>query len=251
MLEIIKYIAVFSSGFASAFINIMAGGGSVITLGLLMFLGLDAATANGTNRIGLFVESVSGVTTYLKEKQDDISKSVIYGLCALPGAIIGSFFALNISDEIFQGILFGVMVFVVISLLLPASKAKAEDKSSEIARKAGNIAIYPVMFLIGLYGGFIQVGVGFIIMLAIRVLLKLDLVEINKHKIIIVLIYGFPPLLVFGLTKNIHWGYALALALGNLLGAWLSVKVSVRKGDKVVKVALCAAVLLMSLKFFF
>ncbi len=250
MFEIIKYIAVFSAGFASAFINIMAGGGSVLTLGLLMFLGLDAAVANGTNRIGLFVENVSGVAAYLKEKPHGVSKSIIYGLCALPGAIIGSFFALNISNEIFQRILFGVMIFVIFSLMLPTSKVKSEGKSSGIRQKAGEIAIYPVMFLIGLYGGFIQAGVGFIIMLSVKYLLKLDLVEINRHKIIIVLVYSIPILLIFGLTRNIHWGYAIALGLGNLLGAWLSVKVSVKKGDKAVKAALCGAALLMAVRFF-
>lgn len=237
--------AVFCAGFLSGFINIMAGGGSVLTLGLMMLLGLDAPVANGTNRIGVLVGTLSGAAAYKAEKFGGMRQSLVFGLCALPGAILGSIFAVRIENALFQRLLAVVMIFVIITLFLPPSKSGMKNRTHR------NWLIVPVMFCIGLYGGFIQAGVGFLIMAALRHLQTMDLVTINLHKTWIVLIYTIPVLLIFGMTRNIHWLYAAALAAGNALGAWLSVKISIRRGEKIIKITLCAAILLMAVKFLY
>jgi hypothetical protein len=79
-------------------------------------------------------------------------------------------------------------------------------------------------------------------------MLAMDMVAINMHKNLIVLFYTIPVLLIFGTTGNIRWAYAGVLALGNAMGAWLSVKVSVKKGEKIVRAALGAALSLMAIK---
>ncbi len=246
MPETLALVMIFFVGIMASFINIMAGGGSVLTLSAMMFLGLNAPVANGTNRIGLLVECISGATAFKKEKFTEINKSLIYGLFALPGAVIGSLFAINISNVLFQRILGVVMIFIVITLILP----KKSDEQISSTAKASNALVYPMMFLIGLYGGFIQAGVGFIIMFSMRQLLKLDLVAINMYKVYIVLIYTIPVFLIFGLTRNINWYYAAALGSGNALGAWLSVRVSINKGEKVIKIVLVIAIMLMAFRFF-
>ena len=70
---------------------------------------------------------------------------------------------------------------------------------------------------VGFYGGFLQVGVGFLLMASMRRLLKLDLVRVNMHKVFIVLIYTLPALLIFMYNRNVDWVYGLNLAAG---GAW-------------------------------
>ena len=105
------------------------------------------------------------------------------------------------------------------------------------------------MFVIGLYGGFIQAGVGFLIMAALRHLLHLDLVRINMHKVFIVLVYTVPVIFIFGFTGNINWLTALYMSGGYALGAWISAKVSISRGEKVVKIVLCIAILIMATRF--
>jgi uncharacterized membrane protein YfcA len=106
------------------------------------------------------------------------------------------------------------------------------------------------MFGVGFYGGFIQVGVGFLLMASLYYLMKQSLVLVNMHKVFIVLIYTIPALLIFVFSGNINWGYGFILAGGNMLGAWWGAKFSVKGGDKFIKLIMIIAVSLMSLKLF-
>jgi hypothetical protein len=243
--NILYAFGIFGVGIIASFINIMAGGGSLLTLGSMMLIGLDAPVANGTNRIGLLIEGLAGLTAYRVERKGDIRTSLRLGLFALPGAVIGAIFAINVSNALFQRILAVVMIVVLLTLVLPKKQARSVQASGR--RKS--VVIYPIMFVIGLYGGFIQAGVGFLIMAALRHLLHLNLIEINEHKLYIVLLYTVPILFIFGVTHNIHWLCAACLAAGNALGAWISVKISVKKGEGVIKLVLSLAIGLMAAKF--
>lgn len=243
--DILQGILIFFVGLAAAFINIMAGGGSVLTLGTMMLLGLPAAVANGTNRIGLLVESLSGAAAFRSERFAEVKESVKLAVWTIPGAVLGSVFAISISSLMFQRILALVMIFIVITLFLPKGRSDGAGRN----RGASRLFVYPAMIGVGLYGGFVQAGVGFLIMASLRHILRLDLVKVNMHKIYIVLIYTVPVLLIFGFTGNIHWPWAVCLSAGMAVGAWLSVKISVRRGEKVVKAVLCVAILLMAAKF--
>ena len=231
-------------GAAAGFLNVLAGGGSSLTLPALIFLGLDASVANGTNRIAILVQNLSAVHSFKQEKFFESKLSVKLALLTLPGAIVGAVAAVKISDETFETILGTVMIGVIISLLIPMPKQ--DDVSSRTKLKT--IPMYLSMFVIGFYGAFIQVGVGFLLMAALHYLLKLDLVRVNMHKVFIVLIFTVPALILFILTNNINWQMAISLSLGNAVGAWWSAKISVRKGEKFIKMILMVAVLIMALK---
>lgn len=245
MTEIINPIIIFVVGAVAGFINIMAGGGSTLTLGAMMLMGIEASVANGTNRIGILIETISASAAYKSKKFGNLKQSLILVSCAVPGAIIGSLFAVKISNTTFQRVLIGVMIFTVITLFLPKKTSKDIEEPTGFRK----FLIFPAMFIVGLYGGFIQAGVGFLIMASLRHLTRLDLVNINMHKIHIVLFYTIPILFVFGFTNNINWLYAICLGLGFALGAWISVILSIKKGEKIVKGVLCVAILIMAVKF--
>lgn len=237
-------LALAAVGALAGFINVMAGGGSLLTLGLMIMMGVDPSVANGTNRIGVLAGTASGAAAYKAAKLSEMKQSMIYGLLALPGAVIGAYYSVKISDALFQKLLVGVMFFVLITMFLPKKK-----NATGFEGILGKILSYTAMFAVGLYGGFIQVGVGFLIMASLRYLKGEDLVIINMHKTFTVLIYTLPILLVFGMTGNINWLYAIALSIGNLAGSWISVKVSLKKGEKVVKYMLALSIVLMAIKF--
>ena len=108
--------------------------------------------------------------------------------------------------------------------------------------------IYPSMILLGLYGGFIQVGIGFLIMHALHNILKMKLVYVNMHKVFIVMLYTIPALLIFICTGNVNWFLGLSLAGGSWIGAWWAAKISVKKGENFIKGVLIVAIIIMSLK---
>ncbi len=241
-----QLVLLFGLGLLAGFINIMAGGGSTLTLPALILLGLDSATANGTNRLAIFIQNIFAISSFRKRNVHQFRESLKLAVWTLPGALIGAFFAVKISDVWFQRILGVVIIGVVISLFVPVTGSGAHtDKHSRVEKRW---PVYLALFGIGFYGGFVQAGVGFLIMAALYHLLKIDLIRVNMHKVFIVFIYMFPTLLIFVFTHHVHYFYGLALAAGNATGAWWSAKVQVRGGEKVVRWALAAALLLMAAK---
>ena len=200
-MDIIKVLILFGVGTIAGFMNVMAGGGSSLTLPALIFMGLDGAMANGTNRVALVIQNVSAVMSFRKRKFQQYQRSFQLSLMTLPGAILGALAAVKISDAWFQRILSIVLIGIVISMFFPTKK-DTHDTSAEGQK---TWVIYPVMFGIGFYGGFIQVGVGFMFMAALYHILKLDLVYVNMHKVFIILIYMIPTLLIFLATGNVNW----------------------------------------------
>ncbi len=230
-------------GTAAGLINVAAGGGSTLTLPTLIFLGLNSTLANGTNRVAILVQNIFAVLSFKKEKYQNFNLSLKLSLLTLPGAIIGGLIAVNIGDKLFKTILGIIMIGIIVSMLLPNKKFTYNVEKEKI-----DLKIVLAMLFVGFYGGFIQVGVGFIIMFILNRFMQLNLIHVNMHKVFIVLVYTIPAILIFVLTNNINWFYGLSLATGNALGGWWSVKFQVKKGEKIIKIFLIIAILIMSLK---
>ncbi|MCF6268552.1 MAG: sulfite exporter TauE/SafE family protein [Melioribacteraceae bacterium] len=246
MADYSQLFLLFFFGMLAGFINVNAGGGSTLTLPMLIFLGLDGAVANGTNRIGIFFQNLSAIFSFKNQKHSQFKLSFKLALFTLPGAIIGAYFAANISNQMFEKILAIVMIGVIITLVLPRKSITAVANPT----RKQNFFVYLAMFGIGFYGGFIQVGVGFLLMASLHYLMKQSLVYVNMHKVFIVLIYTIPALLIFIYSDNVDWGFGLTLASGNMIGAWWGAKFSIKGGEKYIKIILIIAVSLMSLKLF-
>ncbi|MGA1868892.1 MAG: sulfite exporter TauE/SafE family protein [bacterium] len=246
-MEYWKIAVLFGVGAVAGFINVMAGGGSTITLPTLIFLGLDSAMANGTNRIAIGLQNISGIISFRREGFHQFKKSFILSLFTLPGAIIGAFVAIKIDNLLFQRILGIVMIGIVISMFfIPQSRTSKKVRKGTLHE----FLIYVAMFGIGFYGGFIQVGVGFLIMASFYHILNLNLIYINMHKLFIVFIYTIPALFIFIMTGNVNWGFGLSLASGNAFGAWWSAKISVKGGEKIIRIILGVTIIIMALKLF-
>ncbi|MGD8780663.1 MAG: sulfite exporter TauE/SafE family protein [Ignavibacteria bacterium] len=239
----ISILILFLVGSIAGFINVNAGGGSTLTLPTLIFLGLDAAIANGTNRIAIFIQNVSAIYSFKKENYSNFKLSLKLSIFTLPGAILGSLLAINLSNEIFKKILAIVMIAIIITMLMPRKKIESKNDNEKLT-----IPTIISMIGIGFYGGIIQVGVGFILMASLHYLMKLNLILVNMHKVFIVLIYTLPALFIFIITGNVNWTFGLSLAAGNAFGAWWAAKFAVKRGEKLIKGILIGTIIVMSVK---
>ena len=104
------------SGFIAGIINTLAGGGSLLTLPILIFLGLPPNVANGTNRIGILMQSISGTLGYRSKGIDTYPFSVYLGISASIGALIGAQIAIDIRGDLFNKIL--AIIIVVVGVLI-------------------------------------------------------------------------------------------------------------------------------------
>lgn len=243
--ELWQFLLLFGVGAVAGFVNVNAGGGSTLTLPTMIFLGLDGALANGTNRIAILIQNIFAVSSFRKQKVHQFGESLKLSYITLPGAIIGALVSIRISDEWFQRILALIMIGIVVTMFIPRTKKTYQDAISQAEHKW---LIYVALFFIGFYGGFIQVGVGFLFMAALYHILKISLVHVNMHKVFIILIYTIPSLAVFAFSGNVNWGFGLVLAAGNALGAWFGAKASVKGGERLIRYVLAIAIVLMAAK---
>jgi uncharacterized membrane protein YfcA len=239
-----QYLLLTGCGLVAGFTNVMAGGGSLITMPVLIFLGLEPAAANGTNRVAILIQNITAVSSFRQRGFSDFSLSLTLSLCTVPGAVIGAVAAIAIDPTLFKRILAGVLVA---ALILVVFKRSPTETTAGVAHPVwAHIAAVGA----GFYGGFIQAGVGFLIMPILHRLLALDLVRVNMHKVFIIGVYTVPALLVFAAKGQVWWLAGLALAVGNAVGGWIGTHVTVTRGERAIRIVFTAAVLAMAVKLF-
>jgi len=245
-MDILEAVLILGVGLVAGAVNTLAGGGSLLSLPILIFLGLPPAVANATNRVAIFSQNVFGVAGFKSKGVTEFKYSFWLGISALFGAIIGAKLAVDIKGEVFNKILAVVMIFVV--FLTISGKGKPTQKSIENTSRTSQIIGGITFFFIGIYGGFIQAGVGFIIIGALTAIHGFSLVKTNSIKVFVVLIYTIAALAVFMYEGKVNWLYGGVLAVGNSTGAWFASRWSVDKGDKVIKIVLAIAVTALAIK---
>ena len=230
-------------------INTMAGGGSLITLPILIFLGLPSNVANGTNRIGLIMTAFSANMGFKSKGVSTYPFNVYIGLFALIGSLFGAYLAVDINDKIFNRTLSVIMIIVII-LILFSPKILKGDLNERLSGKNLVVSCF-VFFFIGIYGGFVNAGIGFIIMLFLNLYNKMNLVRVNATKSVVVLIYSIGAFLTFLFNDLVNFGYGFSLGFGTLFGAWWSSRYSVIRGEGIIKVFLLISIFLLSVKLWF
>jgi len=237
-------------GFFAGIINTIAGGGSLLTLPMLIFLGLPEAVANGTNRVALFFQTGTAISGFKSKGIHTFPFSLYIGASAAIGSVIGAQFAVNIDGALFKKILSVVMIIVVLLIVFKKNKTIVENIKEKTTGKSLIYAII-VFFFIGLYGGFLNAGIGFIMLLILPAINKFSLVKSNATKVTVAFIYTAIALVVFIINDKVDWKLGLTLAIGNSTGAWFGSRYSVKKGDGFIRIALLVIVCMMAIKLWF
>lgn len=241
-------LALIGTGLAAGFINTTAGGGSMLTLPLLMFMGLPANVANGTNRIAIFFQNIIAVNTFRQKKVLNVKTDYKLAIPAIVGSIIGALFAVEIDPVLLKKIIAGLMVVMFFIVVFKPEVWVKEKADSSVAKPT--IFQYVIFFFIGLYGGFIQMGVGFFLLAGLVLGCGQNLVKANALKVFIVLIYTLFSLGIFFWHKQVDITAGLILAAGNMGGAWLGVHFQIKGGAKYVRYVLLFAMFIVILNLF-
>ena len=245
MAEWIPYVVLFGVGCIAGVLNVIAAGGSFLTLPILIFLGLPATVANGTNRVGILLQNVGAVWGFHRYGVLDWRAVRWAAIPCTLGGILGTWAALIVSDAAFQRILALLMVAVTIwTFWIPLS---AEGSAPEGGPRWHVAALATGFFLAGVYGGFVQAGVGFLL-LAGTTLAGLDLVRGNAVKVLSVLVMSTVSLAMFAWEGKIAWAMGLALAAGTVLGGLVGVRLTVLKGHAWIRGVVMATILIFAVK---
>ncbi|MEO1485341.1 MAG: sulfite exporter TauE/SafE family protein [Bacteroidota bacterium] len=243
------YVLLVVVGFAVGFINTMAGGGSLLSLPTLIFLGLPPAVANGTNRVAIVIQTAMATAGFRSKGVSTFPFNLYLGISAFFGSIVGANIAVDVDGEAFNRILAMVMLAVVLIIIFKP-KMRMEEMQERLTGKYLWLGIV-VFFFFGIYGGFINAGLGFLMILFMHFVNRMNLVRVNATKVFVVFVYMLSALAVFALNDKVDWKLGLILAIGNGSGAWFASRFSVRKGDGFIKTFLVVMVVVMAIKLWF
>ncbi len=250
MLELWQYPVLTAFGAVAGWINVMAGGGSILTVPLMVFMGLPGNVANGTNRISIIGQNIVAVYGFFSKGFSDFRLSLSLAAFACLGAVAGASIGAELSGALFNRVLAGVMLAILAIMLTGASKKK--KRPEDASAKPRNLWLgHGLMIGAGFWGGFIQIGVGFILMPILNRVLGLDLVRTNMHKVFIALMFSLVSLAVFAAKVDLAWGAGAALAAGNAVGGYLGARTAIAKGERWIKPVLYIAMTGMIVKLLF
>jgi len=225
-------------GFAAGIINTMAGGGSTITVPLLVFAGVPGTHANGSNRVGILPACIAAIVSFRRLGVSDFRDSIIIFFPVAVGSLIGSLAINQLADDQFER-LFGLLIVPIVILTL-VSPTPREGKAPW-----GRAKIIAVFYFVGFYGGAVQAGVGLLMILALA-RSGYNLIRANGIKVILnafITLIAFP---VFIFSGKISWGPALVLASGLTIGGWIGAKWTVKGGERVVRLVMVVSALGLS-----
>ena len=225
--DIATWILFAVAGVIAGVINTLAGSGSLVTLPIFMFVcGLPPNIANGTNRVGIIFQTAVGIFGFRKSGTVDYRGSAWLFVPAVIGAMLGAWLASEVSADQMRYVIGGLMV-VMLFVLLINPKRWIQESDSAKRNNTGWLSI-GVYFLIGVYGGFIQAGVGIFLLAATVLVSKYSLKDGNAIKLLVILAFAFPTLAIFCWHNQVHFGYGIAMAVFQSLGAVLGVRFATR-----------------------
>ncbi len=230
-----------AGGLTAGVVNTLAGGGSLLTVPLLTFVGLPGTLANGTNRVGILIQNGVASWGFWREGVPGVRAAAPLVAPVAVGALLGAYGISRIDDALFER-LFGVVMLV---LLVPTLRSAGGANGADHARPLPSWLRVLLFFGIGLYGGAFQAGVGILLIYGIS-WSGVDLVRTNSMKVVINFCFTLLVLPIFLFSRQVEWTHALVLGVGFAAGGWIGPRLAVRGGERLIRPVLGLAVVALA-----
>ncbi len=243
---ILNSIFLFLAGLFSGVINVVSGGGSFITLPVLGLYGLSPSVANGTNRIAILLQNISAVGSFAKEKVIDFKRVLFLAIPTVLGAVVGTSIVLKLPDEVVKKSLGVIFLFMALFMFY---SPKVWDEGKKATGKP--ILSFIIFFLIGVYGGYIQAGVGFFLIYALTLVEGFDIVRTNALKVFLVLLFTVVSLLIFSFGNKIEIVPGLILGTGSFFGGYIGSKLATKLSKKYIRYVVIIMMIVSAISYLF
>lgn len=214
-----------TAGILAGFINTLAGSGSLVTLPMMMFMGLPASVANGTNRLGVMFQCATGILKFRESGHLVLADSRFLLIPTVLGSCAGAFIAIDLDEKMMRAAIAVVMILMLVVILLKPNQwlRQVSDQSVRIKSPAN----FLLFFAIGAYGGFIQAGVGLFLLAGLVMRCGFSMLQASVIKLCLVLTFTIPALIIFFQNGLVDLKIGLILAFGQSIGAWLAARFAV------------------------
>ena len=219
------YLIAIAGAFVAGGINTLSGNGSAITLTILMeLLGLPANVANGTNRVGVLTQGLAGTLAFRRagrfagvaEDRADMRRII---LITTLGAALGIYLGLSVDNASFRAIFRYLLIVMLVVIVVRPKRWLTAGRS---VRRLPLVATVPLYFALGVYGGFIQMGMGIFFLATLVLLARYEIIQANVVKVAVVTLYTALAVAVFAWRGLVDWRFGLLMAVGQTAGGYLT-----------------------------
>ena len=245
-MDIINLLIIFVIGGVTSTFGTLVGGGSLITIPTLIFLGLAPHTAIGTNALGITGLLVAGGYKFHQKRMIDYKIGLLIGICALSGAFLGANLVLQINETLLKKVI-GLMVivmlvFIIVNPQLGIRKIKHSIKKSEYLIGA------VLSFCLGIYHGFYGAATGTFFSYILILLFKQTFLESAATRKVPTLAAAVMAVIIFAINGVIHYALGIALFVGSSIGSYAGAHYSDKIGNVWIKRLFCVIVFIMAIK---
>ncbi len=219
------------SGIIVGIINTLAGGGTILSMSIFTAMGLPITVANGTNRIAVVLQNLTASLTFIRKGMLDVKAGLLLSIPTVVGNILGSMLATHISDQTFKICMGVVLAVILVYMIFDRHRSRVNGGHSLRL----NFWHYVWFLLIGFYGGYIYIGLGYVVLAVTIWSLKLDIITANILKGFVIFVSSPFSLVVFMLNGQVHYAYGLLHGLGNIIGAVLASHYAIGWGVRFVR----------------
>ncbi|MEP6715374.1 MAG: sulfite exporter TauE/SafE family protein [Terriglobia bacterium] len=227
----IQYTAAFAAAFLAGAINSVAGGGTLVTFPMLLWLGLPSVTANATNTVAIWPGSLGSLWGFRRElAQTDPRMRWMVIPCLLGGGTGAMLLRMTPPGIFDQLVPFLILFATVLFSLQPVVQRWLGHRAS--GWFAGAMVF---QFLVGVYGGYFGAGMGIMMLTALSLMGMTDILKMNALTSLFALCINGVAAILFIAAGMVYWPFVLTMAVGAILGGYGAAGIARRVGKKAVR----------------
>ena len=233
-------------GILVGIINTIGGGGTGLLYPLLIFMGMSPHMAVGTARLSMLTQGFFGFLGFRSSGYFLYPFNLYLSLAALTGCVLGSFLSMEIPEGMYKKLI-AVVITMTTLLLFFGNQKRKPGTQPRVHGKYLFLSLI-VFFVLGIYIGIVQTGIGFLMLIPLMLINRLDIHQANSVKVMVLFIASIPALIIFAMFGYVSWPAAIALAIGTSLGSYFTGKFSVRIPERKLKIFIAAMVIFLAVR---
>ena len=213
-------LLVFAAAFAAGAINAVAGGGTLLSVPTLIWVGVPALDANATSTVGLWPGSIGSVWGYRRELADADRRLFALAVPSLAGGLLGAVLLRLTPSDLFERILPFLILFATF-LFMAQEPLQRRFNLAALHEARSHWLSWTMLFqfLVGVYGGYFGAGIGILMLAALSLMGHTDIHQMNGVKnLLAVCVNGIAAGYLAFFSDLVLWPDALTMAGGAIVG---------------------------------
>lgn len=241
---ILSHLIAFFGAVAIPFISTTVGGGGLLSIPLLMFLGLPAPLAVGTNILGAFGISIAGLKAFTEGKKVNYTIGIPIAMLAGVGSVAGSLTLLQLPEAPLKQLMAVLLIVILLFVLaVPSLGVTPPQRTSQTKRVIG----YALQLFVGFWAAFITAGFSVFSSIILIVFFGQTFLESAGTRKLTGLVTSTVALVTYGIYGNIAWSYGLVYLVGMSIGSYLGAHYGMKQGNAWVRSLFILLVLLSAI----